>query len=159
MADFEERIDVVECKAPWGCWYQTLEEVVAEVTLEPGTKAKEIKCKLSGKKLTTVVRGKEIMNGTVAGNVVTDDFLWTVEDNKLLRIVITKSDRTGRDCWQSLLQGQYPADPQVYDDMEKKLTMERVQRETQGIENTTSWEQVWQWDAARKNMIAIANAE
>ncbi|KAI8510514.1 nudC domain-containing protein 2-like isoform X2 [Branchiostoma floridae x Branchiostoma belcheri] len=133
MAEFDERSGVVECKTPWGCWYQTVDEVVAEVTLEPGTKAKEIKCKLSGKKLTAVVRGKEIVNGTVAGNVVTDDFLWTVEDNKLLRIVITKSDRTGRDCWQSLLQGQYPADPQVYDNMEKKLTMERVQRENPGL--------------------------
>ncbi|XP_019647369.1 PREDICTED: nudC domain-containing protein 2-like isoform X2 [Branchiostoma belcheri] len=133
MAEFDERSGVVECKTPWGCWYQTVDEIVAEVTLEPGTKAKEIKCKLSGKKLTAVVRGKEIVNGTVAGNVVTDDFLWTVEDNKLLRIVITKSDRTGRDCWQSLLQGQYPADPQVYDNMEKKLTMERVQRENPGL--------------------------
>ncbi|XP_066288179.1 nudC domain-containing protein 2-like isoform X3 [Branchiostoma lanceolatum] len=129
MADFAEKIGEIECKTPWGCWYQTLEEVVAEVALEPGTKAKEIKCKLSGKKLTTVVRGKEILNGTVPGNVVTDDFLWTVEDNKLLRIVITKSERSGRDCWKSLLDGQYPADPQVHDNMEKKLTMERVQRE------------------------------
>ena len=53
------------------------------------------------------------------------------EDNKLLRIVLVKSDRDASSCWRSLLEGEYMCDPYVLDQMEKKLTLERFQREVQ----------------------------
>ena len=52
------------------------------------------------------------------------------EDNKLLRVVLAKSDRSASNCWKSLLEGgQYKCNPWVLDQMEKKLTLERFQRE------------------------------
>ena len=51
------------------------------------------------------------------------------EDKKLLRIVLVKSHRDAANCWKSLLKGQYAADPYVFDQMERKLTLERFQNE------------------------------
>ena len=44
-------------------------------------------------------------------------------------MVLVKSDRSASNCWRSLLEDQYEADPWVLDQMEKKLTLERFQRE------------------------------
>ena len=55
--------------------------------------------------------------------------IFSPEDRKLIRIVLVKSDRHAGNCWRSLLEGQYECDPWVFDQMEKKLTLERFQRE------------------------------
>lgn len=51
------------------------------------------------------------------------------EDRKLVRIVLVKSERDAGNCWQSLLEGQYETDAWVFNEMEKKMTLERFQRE------------------------------
>ena len=55
--------------------------------------------------------------------------LCVAEDRKLLRIVLAKSNRDAGNCWRSLLLGQYEADAYVFDQMERKLTLERFQNE------------------------------
>lgn len=52
-----------------------------------------------------------------------------IEDKKLLRIVLIKSNRDAANCWKSLMEDQYIADPLVFDQMERKLTLERFQNE------------------------------
>ena len=52
-----------------------------------------------------------------------------LEDQEMLRIVLVKSGREASNCWPSLLEDQYPTDPFVFNEMEKKLTLERFQRE------------------------------
>ena len=47
----------------------------------------------------------------------------------MIRIVLVKSDKEASSCWKSLLEGQYHCDPYILDQMEKKLTLERFQRE------------------------------
>ena len=56
------------------------------------------------------------------------------EDRKLLRIVLSKSNRDAANCWRSLLEGQYAADAHVFDQMERKLTLERFQNEVRTVE-------------------------
>lgn len=56
-------------------------------------------------------------------------YTFDVEDRTLLRIVLVKSSRDAANCWRSLLQGKYEADPLAFTNMEKKLTLERFQRE------------------------------
>ena len=51
------------------------------------------------------------------------------EDKKLLKIVLVKSDRSAGSCWRSLLEGMYNSDAFTFNEMEKKLTLERFQRE------------------------------
>ena len=42
---------------------------------------------------------------------------------------MVKSGREASNCWPSLLIDQYHCNPMVYNEMEKKLTLERFQRE------------------------------
>ena len=55
------------------------------------------------------------------------------EDNKLLRIVLEKTDKTAANTWKSLLVDQYQPDPTVYDKMEQKITLQRFQFEVRHL--------------------------
>eukprot|EP00730_Choanoeca_flexa_P012537 TRINITY_DN4368_c0_g1_i2.p1 TRINITY_DN4368_c0_g1~~TRINITY_DN4368_c0_g1_i2.p1 ORF type:complete len:140 (+),score=23.94 TRINITY_DN4368_c0_g1_i2:96-515(+) len=115
MSHFDETSGVVECPTHWGSWYQTMEEVVIQINLEQ-------------------VKGSSILNGQLPHTVVADELVWSVEDNSLLRVVMTKSARGAGDTWQSLLVDQYEADPVRVDEMQKKMTLERFQRENPGFD-------------------------
>lgn len=60
-----------------------------------------------------------------------DETVWTVEDNKLLNIVLAKADVTLKDeIWESLLEGDmYKPDPFTLHMMRQKLDLERFQIE------------------------------
>uniref|UniRef100_A0A8D2J494 NudC domain containing 2 n=1 Tax=Varanus komodoensis TaxID=61221 RepID=A0A8D2J494_VARKO len=58
------------------------------------------------------------------------------EDQKLIRIVLTKTKRDARNCWTSLLENEYVADLWIQDQMQKKLTLERFHKENPGFDFT-----------------------
>ena len=60
MSNFDERSGLVYCKAPWGQWAQTVEDVFIEVQLEGHTSAKDIVCDMKPRYLSVCVTGKEI---------------------------------------------------------------------------------------------------
>ncbi|KAM8973173.1 nudC domain-containing protein 2 [Pelodytes ibericus] len=132
--DFDERSGIVPCLTPWGRWYQTMEDVFIEVQVPSGTQAKQIQCKLGSRDITLVVQGKDVLKGKLFDSTISDEGTWTLEDRKLIRIILTKTNRDAGNCWASLLEGQYPADPLVQDEMQKKLTLERFQRENPGFD-------------------------
>ncbi|XP_067314062.1 nudC domain-containing protein 2 [Pseudorasbora parva] len=131
---FEERSGVIPCKTAWGSWYQTMEEVFIEVNVPPGTSAKEIKCNIGSKQIELRVKDQQIIKGKLFGSTVADEATWTLEDKKLIQIVLMKTNREAGNCWQSLLEGEYTADPWVQDQMQRKLTLERFQRENPGFD-------------------------
>ncbi|NXI39517.1 NUDC2 protein, partial [Galbula dea] len=130
---FEERSGVVPCGTPWGRWYQTLEEVFIEVQVPPGTRAKDVCCNLQSRHIALSVRGREVLQGKLFDSTVTDEGTWTLEDRKLIRIVLMKTNRDAGNCWTSLLENEYAADPWVQDQMQRKLTLERFQREANNL--------------------------
>lgn len=52
-----------------------------------------------------------------------------IEEGKMVRILLVKSDRSPANCWMSLLENEFKCDPFIFDKMEKKMTLERFQRE------------------------------
>ncbi|NXA46356.1 NUDC2 protein, partial [Nothocercus julius] len=70
-----------------------------------------------------------LLQGKLFDSTVADEGTWTLEDRKLIRIVLTKTNRDAGNCWTSLLENEYAADPWVQDQMQRKLTLERFQRE------------------------------
>ncbi|XP_036932264.1 nudC domain-containing protein 2 isoform X2 [Acanthopagrus latus] len=136
-AHFEERSGVVPCKTPWGSWYQTMEEVFIEVNVPHGTSAKEVKCHLGSREVELRVKGEEIIKGKLCDTTVSDEATWTLEDKCLIRIVLMKTNREAGNCWSSLLEGEYCANAWVQDQMQRKLTLERFQREV------TTWMHAW----------------
>ncbi|XP_043559191.1 nudC domain-containing protein 2 [Chiloscyllium plagiosum] len=131
---FDERSGTVRCKTPWGEWYQTMEEIFIDVHVPVGTSAKEIRCSLGSKDIALSVKGQEILKGKLFDSTVSDEGTWTLEDKKQISIVLRKSNREAGNCWSSLLEGQYHADPLLQDEMQKKLTLERFQREHPGFD-------------------------
>ncbi|XP_070553443.1 nudC domain-containing protein 2-like isoform X2 [Ptychodera flava] len=125
---FDERSGLVPVKTPWGQWYQTMEEVYIEINLPEHTRAKEINVDFRLKYIAVAVKGKTIIKGDLHEKVVTDECMWSLEDRNFLRIVLIKI-RGCQTCWMSLLVNEYEADPFTFDQMEKKLTLERFQKE------------------------------
>ncbi|NXC49485.1 NUDC2 protein, partial [Penelope pileata] len=132
-APFEERSGVVPCGTPWGRWYQTLEEVFIEVQVPPGTRAKDVSCSLQSRSIALSVCGRAVLQGKLFDSTIADEGTWTLEDRKLIRIVLMKTNRDAGNCWTSLLENEYAADPWVQDQMQRKLTLERFQREARII--------------------------
>lgn len=62
MSDFDERSGTVPCVTPWGCWWQTVEEVFIEISVAQGTVAKEIKCIFNPKSLKVMIKEEEVIN-------------------------------------------------------------------------------------------------
>ena len=72
----------------------------------------------------------------------------------LLQIVLTKGAREASNAWPSLLEGQYPATAQELDEMQKKLTLERFQREVR-----PAWGRGWMaWGGAVKRAHGAARS-
>uniref|UniRef100_A0A8C0FIZ7 NudC domain containing 2 n=1 Tax=Bubo bubo TaxID=30461 RepID=A0A8C0FIZ7_BUBBB len=75
-----------------------------------------------------------LLQGKLFDSTITDEGTWTLEDRKLIRIVLMKTNRDAGNCWTSLLENEYAADPWVQDQMQRKLTLERFQRENPGFD-------------------------
>lgn len=110
MAHFDEKSGIVDVKTSWGRWWQTVEEVFVEVNVEEGTRGKEIKVDFRTKSLKCAVRGKPVFEGKLFGPVVAEDCTWTVQDRKLLLIMLAKcsivKEQNERFCWKSLFESE-----------------------------------------------------
>jgi len=133
---FDEKSGVVVCATPWGRWNQNVAEVNIEVDLEPGTRAKDLTVTIKPSQLSCSIKQKEIFNGKPFDVILEEESVWTVEDQKLLRIQLVKAfSKTKDKCWLSLLSsGQFAADPHVLNEMRKKLDLEQFQRENPGFD-------------------------
>lgn len=72
-----------------------------------------------------------LFQGRLYRTVHVDETVWTVEDNKMLNIVLAKADVTLKDeIWESLLEGDmYKPDAFTLHEMRQKLDLERFQIE------------------------------
>ncbi|BFZ15117.1 hypothetical protein BsWGS_18156 [Bradybaena similaris] len=134
MAHFDERSGVIPCKTEWGQWWQTVDEVYVEINSSAELKAKEIKCTITPKRIRVEVKGNLIFEGDLYEPVHADEALWTLEDKCMIRICLSKAHNTAAHCWPSLLKGKYQADPFTFDEMQKKLTLQRFQLENPGMD-------------------------
>ncbi len=57
---FDEKSGVITHSTPWGRWSQTVNEVVIEIDVEPGTRGKDVKVGIKPSYLECVVKGNEI---------------------------------------------------------------------------------------------------
>ncbi|XP_013388853.1 nudC domain-containing protein 2 [Lingula anatina] len=134
MAHFDESSGIVPMKTPWGRWWQTIDEIYVEIVVPDGTNSKDIKCDIKPKKIKVSVKGDTVIDGEFVSPIHADESVWTLEDKKLVEMCLPKDKATAANCWTSLLVGQYEADPFTYDQMEKKMTLQRFQYENPGFD-------------------------
>ena len=61
MADFDERSGIVACKTSWGLWFQTLDEVSMEISVDNSLKPKEVSVVCQQKHLTVKIRNSSLI--------------------------------------------------------------------------------------------------
>ncbi|XP_050690034.1 nudC domain-containing protein 2-like [Eriocheir sinensis] len=133
--NFDERSGFVPCETEWGRWWQTVAEVHVDVKVPEGTRSKVIQVEVRPSHIKVEVAGKMVFEGTLFGVVRGDETVWTLEDRKLVRIVMTKADtNTKENVWEGLLKERFLADPFVLHEMRKKLDLERFQMENPGFD-------------------------
>ena len=62
MSDFDDRSGIVPSEAPWGRWWQTMEDVTVEVVVPQGTRSKEITCTIKPCHLHVTVKGQTVIS-------------------------------------------------------------------------------------------------
>ena len=55
--------------------------------------------------------------------------LYYLEDQQLVRVALVKSNREAKNCWKSLLKEQFEMDPWTLMQTEKKMALEKFQRQ------------------------------
>ena len=131
---FEDQSGFISSNTSWGKWGQTIDDVTIEIDVPNGISSKEIKCMIKTDRISVIVRNSKILEGNLYDVIVPDDSVWTLEDKKLLRILLQKRERHAGNCWKSLMaDNTYAVDPMTFQEMEKKLTLERFQRENPGM--------------------------
>ena len=109
MSHFDETSGSVPCPTPWGHWYQTVEEVYVLVDLPSGTKANRLDVRIRPESVSVSLDRAVIFAGNWSRKTQADESVWTLEDNRLLRIQLVKviGDPTHPDCcWPGLLEDQ-----------------------------------------------------
>ena len=137
-AGFDDKSGIVKSSTEWGYWYQTIEDITAEVIVPLQTKGKDVNVKICPSSLRCTVNGKELFSGKLFANVVCDESTWTLEDHeencRIIRIFLVKGNKTPQSCWPSLLEDKFAADIVTLDSMKKKMLQERYQMENPGFD-------------------------
>lgn len=59
-----------------------------------------------------------------------DESFWSLEERKTIKILLSKASIDAASCWSSLFSdGRFSADLWTADEMQKKLTLQRLQAE------------------------------
>jgi hypothetical protein len=84
-------------------WTQTLSEVDLKIPVPEGTKSKQIIVEFKPKKLKVGIKGQSnmIIDEELDKPIKSDDCLWTLEDGKLLNIVLSKKNQM--EWWSRVL--------------------------------------------------------
>ncbi|CAL8120125.1 unnamed protein product [Orchesella dallaii] len=137
LSHFDEKAGIVVSNHEWGRWSQSVKEVNIEVNLEHGTKAKEIGVCIKPNHLQCRManNSKEFLNGKLFGTIKVDESIWTIEEKKRLRIVLTKANYSTKEAvWTSLFENEFAADKETVKQMKAKLDLERFQMEYPGMD-------------------------
>ncbi|KAF6173049.1 hypothetical protein GIB67_006425 [Kingdonia uniflora] len=102
-------------------WTQFLPEVTINVPVPQGTRSRSVVCEIKRKSLKVGLKGQPlIIDGEFFDSVKLDDCFWSMEDEKLITILLTKQNQ--RDWWKFLLKGHPEIDTQKVEPDTSKLS-------------------------------------
>jgi hypothetical protein len=113
-------------------WAQTIGDVTIRFRVPEGTRGSRVEYVLSPFALKAGVKGQPpVLDGKLFAGVVPGESLWTLEDG-VVEIVLQKQKK--HHSWDSVLEGGPALDPLVKDQIDKKMMMEKFQREHPGFD-------------------------
>jgi len=124
---------VVEVSAERYRWAQSIEEVQVWVDVPPGTRGKALHVVITTDSLLVQIPPQPaVINGPLWGKVKPKESIWSLEDGKLLSIALAKGN--SHESWQALIKGEVEVDPFTKDQMDKKMMLEKFQKENPGFD-------------------------
>ncbi|KAI5654109.1 hypothetical protein M9H77_31296 [Catharanthus roseus] len=102
-------------------WGQTLQEVTINVFVPPHTKSRFVICEMKKDYIKIGLKNQEpIIEGEPFKHIKPDDCFWSLEDQKLISVLLTKQDQI--DWWKSLIKGGLEIDTQKVEPHPSKLS-------------------------------------
>jgi len=134
MNTFEEKAGTIDYHTPDYSWSQNIEEVNVTVNVPEGTRGKDLEVQIKTDSLKVKLKGqpKAYIDGILWSKVKTKDCLWTLEDNKVVSLCLPKV--TSHESWKALIKGEHEVDPFTSEKMDKKMLLERFQKENPGFD-------------------------
>ena len=118
-------------------WTQTMDEVKVRFPIDKSVRGKNIAYSLTPTELSVGVKGQDpVVSGKLGGRVVPGESLWSIEEDgegKVVEIVMQKQVRHQK--WDSVVEGGPAADPFTAETMEKKMLLEKMQRQHPGFDS------------------------
>ena len=88
-------------------WTQSLKDLTVYVSVESGTRGKDVKCTINPKRISLSIKNEVLLEGPLDDNVKTDDSLWTLanssETNSSQIVIILEKCRMT--WWKSVIEG------------------------------------------------------
>ncbi|KAI3897483.1 hypothetical protein MKW92_032831 [Papaver armeniacum] len=92
-------------------WTQSLQEVTISIPVPQGTKSKSVSIEIKKNHLKVGLKGQPcIIDADFFQSVKVDDCFWSIEDSKLISILLTKQNQ--KDWWKYLVKGEPEIDTQ-----------------------------------------------
>ncbi|KAI3916536.1 hypothetical protein MKW92_019357 [Papaver armeniacum] len=102
-------------------WGQSLPEVTISIPVPAGTKSKSVICEIKKNHIKVGLKGQPcIIDADFCQSVKVDDCFWSIEDNKVISILLTKQN--SKDWWKYLVQGDPEIDTQKAEPETSKLS-------------------------------------
>ncbi|XP_021289430.1 protein BOBBER 2-like [Herrania umbratica] len=102
-------------------WGQNLQEATVSIPVSQGTRSRDVICDIKKKYLTIGLKGQApILDGELFGMVKPDECYWSLEDQSMISVFLTKCDKSN--WWKSLLKGGPEIDTQKAEPEPSKLS-------------------------------------
>ncbi|XP_020575629.1 protein BOBBER 1 [Phalaenopsis equestris] len=102
-------------------WTQTLKEVNVNIKVSRGTKSRFVICEIKKNHLKVGLKGQPaIIDGDLFQSVKVDDCYWSIEDQEVISILLTKQNQM--EWWKCVTKGEPEIDTQKVEPENSKLS-------------------------------------
>ncbi|KAK8947016.1 Protein BOBBER 1 [Platanthera zijinensis] len=102
-------------------WTQTLKEVNVNIKVPRGTKSRLVICEIKKNHLKVGLKGQPaIIDGDLYQSVKVDDCYWSIEDQEVISILLTKHNQM--EWWKCVTKGEPEIDTQKVEPENSKLS-------------------------------------
>ena len=115
-------------------WTQTIAELTVTVDAPPGTRAKDVACKITPTSVSLKIRGSDVaLEGALADRVNADDSMWTIDhgDDGSSSVVLTL-EKSRETWWRSVLKDAPKRDEIDATKVDSTKKMDEYDEKTQG---------------------------
>lgn len=102
-------------------WTQSLAEVTVHIPVAEGTKSRAVACEIKKTHLKVGLKGQPpVIEGELYNPVKPDDCFWSLEDGKLISVLLTKQNQM--EWWKSIVKGDPEINTQKVEPENSKLS-------------------------------------